>query len=454
MEARRFSLNDLDFTTSLQEAEQAVLSAMLTKGLAAKYIGILMPEDFSRQEYARIYTAIQALVIQKEQPTEVTVAEELTKLYGSDSPMMEELLEARRKYSFTKGFGLEQYAAIVREYSHRRQAYNVMCKAANKLKDLTNDTEAVVDEVRIALNNIESGKSQTDGIMMQDVLIKAYTEIESRVNGESKGIPYGISSLDRNTAGLHRGEMTIIGARPAVGKSALASQIAISAAQSGAKVLICSREMTAEQYGTRILMRGTKVPSAKLRAGDISPEDWGELGDSLQIYGPLNIRFAFAQKHVEDLRRMVSEFKEREGLDVLIVDYTQLMQTKRRFDKDYLRIGYVSKELKDMSVDFNIAVVALAQVGRASEGNMPTLAELRGSGDLEQDADNVIFMHKPDSADDKWIRRDDVDLFNGLAMTGSRYIVLNIAKQRQGETGSVSLVFNPQSMTFQTIVRE
>ena len=201
-------------------------------------------------------------------------------------------------------------------------------------------------------------------------------------------------------------------------------------------------------------MRGTKVPSAKLRSGDISPEDWGELGDSLQIYGPLNIRFAFAQKHVEDLRRMVSEFKEREGLDVLIVDYTQLMQTKRRFDKDYLRIGYVSKELKDMSVDFNIAVVALAQVGRASEGNMPTLAELRGSGDLEQDADNVIFMHKPESADDKWIRRDDVDLFNGLAMTGSRYIVLNIAKQRQGETGSVSLVFNPQSMTFQTIVRE
>ena len=230
MEARRFSLNDLDFTTSLQEAEQAVLSAMLTKGLAAKYIGILMPEDFNREEYVRIYTAIQALVIQKEQPTEVTVAEELTKLYGTDSPMMEELIEARRKYSFTKGFGLEQYAAIVREYSHRRQAYNVMCKAANKLKDLTNDTEAVVDEVRIALNNIESGKSQTDGLMMQDVLIKAYTEIESRVNGESKGIPYGISSLDRNTAGLHRGEMTIIGARPAVGKSALAAQIAISAA--------------------------------------------------------------------------------------------------------------------------------------------------------------------------------------------------------------------------------
>lgn len=445
-------MSDLDFTTSLQEAEQAALSAMLTPAVAQKHIGILTPEDFESEDHRRLYTAMQALYIQHLPITEVTVSEELCRHYKTDMPMMQALLEARRKYAFTRGYGLETYAGLIREHARRRRTRGALLGAAAKLEDASVDLGEVLEDVRRCVKSAESGARQ-GGMEMADVLIAAFTELEGRVKGENRGIPYGIADLDRVTAGLHRGEMTLIGARPSVGKSALASQIALSAARSGARVLVCSREMTAEQYGIRILMRGTSIPSARVRSGQIEEADWAKFSDSLELYGGLNVRFAFAQRYVEDLRRMVQELSDGDGLDVLIVDYAQLMQTRQRFDKDYLRIGYVSKALKDMSVDFNLAVVALAQVGRSADGDMPTLAELRGSGDLEQDADNVIFMHRPESASDKWVRREDADLFNGLAMLGERYIVLNVAKQRQGETGSLSIVFNPQSMEFKGIAR-
>ena len=141
-------------------------------------------------------------------------------------------------------------------------------------------------------------------------------------------------------------------------------------------------------------------------------------------------------------------------LDMLVVDYVQLMQTRRRFDKDYLRIGYVSKMLKDMSTEFNICIVGLAQVGRAAEGTMPTMAELRGSGDIEQDADNIVFLHRPETADDQYVRKEDKSLFNTMKNLDQQYIVIKVAKQRQGETGMTPVIFNPQKMRFSTIINQ
>lgn len=443
----------MDFSTSWLDAEQAVLSAMLMPGVAAAHIAELTPEDFGTDDHRRIYTAIQALHIQRQEISEITIADELTRHFGSDMPTMLALIEARRKYAFNRAFMLTEHIAIVRRQSIRRRAHGVLTESAAMLDDATVATADVLDRVRRALRDIE-GAGQTETSALSDVLIAAYGELESRVRGENRGFPYGISTLDAKTAGLHRGELTLIGARPSVGKSAMALQIALSAAQSGAKVLICSREMTAEQYGIRVLMRGTTIPSAKLRAGDIDDDAWAQLGDALQHYGRLDtIAFTFSHKYVEDLRRAVEEQREHGGLDVLIVDYLQLLQTRQRCEKDYQRIGAVSKALKDMSVDYNIAVVALAQVGRSAGGDMPSLSELRGSGDLEQDADNVIFMHRPASAADRCVRRDHAQLFDGLAMLGQQYLVLDIAKQRQGVTGQFAITFDPQTMHLTPIPR-
>ena len=248
--------------------------------------------------------------------------------------------------------------------------------------------------------------------------------------------------------------MTIIGARPAVGKSALAAQAAIAAAEAGHKVCIVSREMTGNQYGIRILARGTKVSNMRMRTGELTDDDWGQLSDSLMLYGNHDIRFMFSTKYIEDLKAEAEAMKEKNGLDMLIVDYIQLMQSRQRFDKDYQRIGHISKTLKDLSTDLNIAVIALAQVGRSTDGSMPMLSELRGSGDLEQDADNVIFMHRPDDAQDKWVRPSDRGVFEAIHSMKCQYLVLNVAKQRQGETGAVACIFDPRAMSFTEVKHE
>ena len=190
------------------------------------------------------------------------------------------------------------------------------------------------------------------------------------------------------------------------------------------------------------------MSNMRIRTGTLTEEDWGQLSDSLLLYGDCDIRFMFNTKFIEDLRSEVQVMKEKHGLDMLIVDYIQLLQTKQRFDKDYQRIGYISKALKDMSTELNISVIALAQVGRSTEGEMPTLSELRGSGDLEQDADNVIFMHRPEDSGDKWIHPNHKSLFDTFRSMGSQYIVLSIAKQRQGETCLIPCLFTPRSMSF------
>lgn len=430
-----------------------MLAAMLTKGLARANMGALTTDDFGTDDHRRIWGAIQSLAAQNAALDYITVNAEMERLYGKSDAALNELLDASSRYGFTKGYGLKEYITIVREHSRRRTCYEALMTAAQKLSDSTEDTDTVLTGVRQALTAAENGRRCADSMEMSDVLSAAYGELENRAKGESKGIPYGITALDRHTAGLHKGELTLIGARPAVGKSALGVQIAIAAAQSGAKVLICSREMTAEQYGIRVLMRGAGVDSGKLRAGDIDDEAWDKLAQSLMFYGGLPIRFAFTARYVEDLRQVAEQQLATNGLDVLVVDYTQLMQTRAKFEKDYMRIGYVSKALKDMTVDLNIAVVALAQVGRAADGDMPTLAELRGSGDLEQDADNVIFMHRPASANDKWVNKDHREAFNGIQMQHEQYIVLNIAKQRQGETASTAVVFSPRMMEFKSITQ-
>ena len=433
------------------EAERAIIAAVMKKGVAAQYAGALTPEDFYSRDHQDLWRAVQGLVISKRPVDMPCMAEMLGRLYGNDR-LMGTLLDIVTNDSFGAEFAIREHIALVKSDSRRRMVYMTLRDSAEQLAERENEPDSVAETVREKLRGI-GGERQTGGMGLQDVLMSAYTELERRSRGETQGMPSGIEALDRRTAGFHRGELTIIGARPAVGKSALASQIAISAAQKGNRVCVCSREMTDIQYGIRVLVRGTKVSSIRLRGGDLTDGDWGQLSDSMLLYNNCDIRFLFTVKAVEDLRREVQSMTESGGLDMLVVDYLQLLQSRQRFDKDYMRVGYVSKALKDISVDFNIAVIALAQVGRSTEGSMPTLAELRGSGDIEQDADNVIFMHRPEDAGDKWVRPDDRSLYQTLETMGGQYIVLNIAKHRQGETCAVPVVFYPAEMRFTGIGR-
>lgn len=433
------------------DAEIAVLSALTTgRRDAAQYAAQLTAEDFHKPEHRAIFQAIQRLIARKQDVTLVTIADAMSASDGSDSALIA-TLPALREHAID-GWAVDSHIALVKDASFRRDLYARLDAARKQLMDADNDASSVLESTRQSLRDmVITGHKWQE---MPDVLLNTYEALEKRQKGEEKSMPSGISILDRMTSGFHRGELTIIGARPAVGKSALGMHIALATAAQGCRVGVVSREMTDVQYGTRILGSRADIEPGKLRTGQLDPCDWTQLSEAMEHYSTLNVSFMFSARDVEDLRMEVQQKVDSEGLDMLIIDYLQLLQTRRKFEKDYLRIGYISKALKDMTTDFNIPIIALAQVGRSSARTMPSLSELRGSGDIEQDADNVIFMHRPEDPGDQSILTGDGDMIKALEDEGKQYIVLEIAKQRQGQTGKAAVVFDPAHMRYTGIARE
>lgn len=442
-------LNNLAFFN--EEAESAVLAAMF-KGShdTAKYAVQLSAADFHKSEHKAIFQAVQKLTAAGKDVTTVTVSDALNRMNGSDQALVSFLPDMNRH--ILAGWAIDSHINLIRAASLRRELYTLLNEAQRQLMNPENDASAVLESTRQGLRDmVMTGHKWQE---MPEVLLNAYEMLERRQSGEVKAMPSGLPVLDKWLGGFHRGEMTAIGARPGVGKSALGMFIALSTAKQGYRVGVVSREMTDVQYGTRILGSRTDIESARLRAGKIDPFDWTQLAESIEYHSGMNVSFMFTVRDVEDLRMEVQNKIDTEGMDMLIVDYLQLLQSKQRFEKDFLRIGYVSRMLKSMALDFNIPVIALAQVGRSSSDDMPTLAEFRGSGDVEQDADNVLFLHRPSHDADKYVSPDDRMLFNELRQQDKQYIVIDIAKQRQGETRTVSVVFDPQHMQYTGIARE
>lgn len=429
------------------DAEAAVIAALTTgKRNAAKYAEQLSAEDFHDPIHRALFQAIRRVCATGKDVTLVTVADALPQ----NSPLDTHLLDVQRTHA-VDGWAIDSHISIIKAAAMRRDLYARLDAAKAKLSDPDMDAAAVLEDTRQSLRDmVITGHAWKE---MPDVLLASYEAIEARQNGKEKPMPSGISVLDKYTGGFHRGELTIIGARPAVGKSALGMHIALATAAQGYKVGICSREMTDVQYGTRILSSRADIEEGRIRTGDLDPADWAQLSEAMEHFSPLNVSFMFTARDVEDLRMEVQKKVDSGELDMLLIDYLQLMQTRRRFEKDYQRIGYVSKAIKDMTTDFNIPIIALAQVGRSSAGDMPSLAELRGSGDIEQDADNVIFMHRPEKRSDESIITGDADMFESLEDEGKQYIVLEIAKQRQGQTGKNAVIFDPARMRYTGIAR-
>lgn len=435
-----------------ETAEKSLIQAFITKPAEQKNIAQLVCTDFYPSQHQHIFAALQSMYASKKDIDLGTIPSVLREMYGEEeTPLMNLLVEIVTNFAYADTWAIKSHIEIVKACAMRRRMVQILDGAKDELQDESNETAAVLDKTRQLLRDMVVTRHVWKGI--SDVLMETFTDLEKRSKGEVISMPSGISDLELITTGFHKGELTIIGARPAVGKSALGAHIALASAKRGFKVGIVSREMSSVQYGTRIISNGTDMDNKKLRTGEIDSEDWTKIAQTMALYSHLNISFMFSTRYIEDLRMEVQKKVDSGELDLLVVDYVQLMQSKQKFDKDYLRIAYVSKMLKDMTTDLNIAIIGLAQVGRAADSEMPTLAELRGSGDLEQDADNVIFMHRPADVSDKYVRPDDKTLFQALRESQSQYIAIKVAKQRQGEIGSVSVVFDPKRMRFTKIER-
>lgn len=410
-------------------------------------------DDFFFPNHRMIYCAMRSLCDSKKPVDLVTVDEEITRLYpNAGSDVTSDLIEALAQ--MTEYVNLNQYIDIVREAATRRKLLSIADEIAQTVTDKSMDVSAITDAARASLRSMV--KSSNSWVSISDVMVATYEYLEKRAKGEIVGIKSGVADVDRATGGFFPGEMAVIGARPSVGKSAFALQIAIDAASKGHKICFISCEMVAEQFGQRLISNSTRIDGMKLRNAEIKDEDWYDIVEALGYLDGLPISFMFGSKAIEDLRGDVQNKIDLGECDMLVVDYLQLLRSKRRFDMEHERVAHVSRTLKEISTEFKIPVVALAQVKRQNNNGRarcPTMDELRSSGDIEQDADTIIFLHRPDDEYDPTIDDRDKGYFNALQENGKQYIVFSVAKQRQGQIGVIGAAFDPAHMRYLSMER-
>lgn len=416
-------------------------------------ISKLVPGDFCNPRARILFEGIQGLIIRQERVSLYALDEEMTRRHGSDTAkeLMVDTLEAAKENALN-AWNLPGLVRTVSEASQRRRLIRVGEALSRAAADEQRDMTEILEAAQSSLQKNVRGNDRI--VRLTDACLEAYDAAFT----QKKPISTGIGELDAALCGgLHCGEFTILGARPAVGKSSVLLEIARSAARRGNRVLFVSLEMSAQQIGFRALAANSGLNAGKLRAGlPLTEEEQQALADGLTEVGndgSENIyTLPIGGMSIEELTQTVQAGE----YDLLVVDYIQLLKTRQKTGSDFERLGIVSRGLKGITLTTNLPVIAAAQVKRQNNGGMlraPGLDELRGSGDLEQDADNVLLLHRVENADDSTLRsasyvsRHD-GLFDGAQMRKLQLLTIEVAKQRQGRTGRTWVMFNPSRMRF------
>lgn len=418
------------------EAEQAVIGSMLTdKDAVMIAIEKLKPQDFYRDDNKSIYEAMRNLY-DKAQPIDlITVKDELDAMNLSDKiGGMEYLALLPAKVPTTAN--VEKYIQIVQEKSMLRS----LIKAGNEIIDLgyspNEEIEDIMNGAEKRIYDLIQSKDKTGYSPIKDVLIESITKLEELYNRKQHitGVATGFTELDYMTTGLHGSELVLLAARPAMGKSAFALNIATNAAtKSNVPVAIFNLEMSKEQLVDRIISSEATVDSNKIRTGKLEEEDWSKVAN---ILGELSEAPIYIDDtpgiSVAEIRTRCRKLKMEKNIGLIIIDYLQLVQGSngRKNGTREQEIAEISRSLKILAKELNVPVIALSQLSRAVEGredHRPMLSDLRESGSIEQDADIVMFLYRDD-----YYNKDSED--KGLTE-------VIIAKNRGGSTGMVKLVW-------------
>lgn len=438
-----------------EDAEQSVLGAILRSERALTEVSFLTEDDFWAPANRQIFAAVKLLAAQKRPVDIVTVDEQLGKMSaleaaGGTARLIELVANT------PTAANCRAYAELVREAATKRAIRDIGETMIREAADPTTEVSTLIDATRAKLRNLAS-PGKNPWVSLDDVLIQTYEGLERRTKGEVKAIPTGISSLDRASGGIFKGELTIIGARPNVGKSAFGLQAAMEAARNGVNVCFISLEMVLDQFGQRVFSNAANVDGMKLRKAEINPEDWAALAHAMLTCSGLPMSFYSDSSYIEDIRMEIQRKIDLDGCGLVVLDYLQLLGTRRKTSGDTERVGACSRALKAMTRELNIPIIALAQVNRQAanggKSRCPVLSELRSAGDIEQDADTVIFLHVPDDENDATVDPRDREFFPALKNAGLQYMVFNIAKQRQGVKGNVMTIFDPRFMRYAAIDR-
>lgn len=442
------------------EAEKAVLGYILSGKADAEDVSAkLSPEDFSNKGCKKIYDAIVKTVQKRQFPDIVTVDTTISELYpgsvGRYAEFMVQCANTNLKYRVRK---VDDYIQILKNLAVRRRSIETFDKLIKNLRDPTINIRETLAEINVAA--LETDSSDAIWTNTQEVVVSTLEYLDKRQKGEIKALPTGLTNLDNLIGGFFGGELTVVAARPAVGKSAFGLNVAFGTSKDGFKPYFVSCEMVDIGFGQRMVARQSWVNGEVLRKAKMTDNDWEKINvGALELDNNHKIEFMFPDKNpngmtIENVVRAVRHLAAKHEIDILIVDYIGILRSDKKFKEDRDRIKYITSELKKLSIMANIPVIALCQVNRDAHGMLPNMSQLRDSGSVEQDADNIIFLHAPEKKSDPSVHKDDVDVFLNQKERNLKYIVLDVAKQRNGETGRMYMYFDKTLMRYVEITRQ
>lgn len=420
------------------EAEQSVLGSMLLdRDAVIKIAASLRPEHFYSSANSQIYQAILDLYNRREPPDLITVATELDNRGQLDDIGGDAYLASLMNGVFTS-VHIEYYADIVEREATRRRLIEAGTKIVGIGYQDELDVKDAVDLAESEIHGVAGEKSTRDFRHMSDVLGDLFDFLLAEDRSESVGVPTGYQDLDELTGGFQKSDLIILAARPSMGKTGLALGLAYGAAlQNGKKVGIFSLEMAAEQLVTRLLSTETGIDSHDLRLRRFPSSKLANLSNA---FGRLSEAPIYIDDgsgaSVMDIRSKARRLQAEQGLDLIIVDYLQLMQGRRQ-DSRVNEISEISRGLKGLARELNIPVIALSQLSRAVEqraDHRPMLSDLRESGAIEQDADIVMFIYREDRYTDTPAEPNVAEII--------------VAKHRNGPVKTVKLHFEPRFAKF------
>ncbi|MFB9279303.1 replicative DNA helicase [Cohnella cellulosilytica] len=417
------------------EAEQAVLGAILLEAEAlVSAMERVKSEDFYSVAHQRIFDAMVSLNDDNQPIDLVTLASRL-----QDLGQMEEvggiIYLTKLANAVPTAANVEYYATIVEEKSILRRLIRTATQIVSNGYATEDDVSVLLNDAETRIMEISSRRTSTGFISIRDVLMEVFERVEFLFNnrGGVTGIPSGFVDLDRMTAGFQKNDLIIVAARPSVGKTAFALNVAQNVAvRASETVAIFSLEMSAAQLVQRIICAESNVDAQRMRTGHLEGDDWEKLSMAIGSLSEAQIYIDDTPGiTVSDIRAKCRRLKKEKGLGMILIDYLQLIQGRGKAGENRQQeVSEISRTLKQIARELEVPVIALSQLSRGVEQRQdkrPMMSDLRESGSIEQDADIVAFLYRDDYYDKESEKKNIIEII--------------IAKQRNGPVGTVELVF-------------
>ncbi len=445
------SLDDVQLPYSL-EAEQAVLGSILTEPDCITQVLILLKADhFYLPQHKAIFNIMQEIDALGGKVDPLVVLERLkSENVYDDAGGKNYLYQLAQSVPSTQN--VESYCKIVKEKYYIRTLINVSKEIIEDASGADEEADLLLDSAEQKIYDIRQGKISKGPTKIGDIIInEVYDKLQKLSSADSdqyKGYTTGFTDLDRSITGLNKSDLVIIGARPAMGKTSLALNMARNTAMLGKKkVVFFSLEMTKEQLAQRVLATEARVESTKMRTGNITSDEWARLATATSLLS--NCELYFDDTSNMTVPEMKSRIRRLRDVDAVFVDYLQLMKSGQRIENRVQEVSEITRNLKLMAKDLNIPVVVLAQLARSTEGrgksHKPQLSDLRESGSIEQDADIVIMLYRKEyyTDDEGEIPEEDKPAINEAEFI--------ISKNRHGPTNTVKVAWNGDYTLFSNL---